>query len=143
MCESTRHRVASFQAPYCLCTQAAHVDLRFALLLVTSPGFLFGRCGEPSFPKINPGGAKVAERAVGDAALLNCASRSPVVRRRRDLAVFRVLLHQRVRSSPVSPGLADTLMALCSSRADPHMFVWFAGNDEHFFGVPSCPRKPS
>jgi hypothetical protein len=111
------------------------------LITLTSQNPLEKRAGEPSFSerlRRGPSNSAGAQRR----GFARYASRNPVVKRRRDLAVFRVLLHQRVRSSPVSPGLADTLMALCSSRADICKPVWLNGDGEHCFQCRRAPEDP-
>lgn len=67
---------------------------------MASPNHLWERDGEPSSPEVSSGGAKTRPTGARLRGTLEYASESRVVKRRRDLAVFRVLLHQGVRSSP-------------------------------------------
>jgi hypothetical protein len=139
--EPTRNRLASVQAPYCFVQRATCVALRFA----SSPWRhrVISRKGPANRPFLSglrrgPSNSAGARRH----GFARYRSRNPAVKRRRDLAVFRVLLHQRVRSSPVSPGLADTLMALCSFRADTYKPVWLNGSGEHCFQCRRAPDDP-
>lgn len=58
-------------------------------------------------------------RALGLASSSRGRSVSHRLSRRRGLADFRAFLRQCVRTTSGFPFAADTLLALCSSRADP------------------------
>lgn len=128
--------------PVCSRPRAVRVALSRATAASTSPYSLSEGSANRPFLKRTRERPKHPQRALGNVAKLDAASWNPDVVRRRDPAAFRVLLHQGVRSSPVLPGLADTLMAFCSSRADSHASVWFFWQRRTLSPVPPCPRNP-
>jgi len=83
--------------------------------------------------------ASVSDRPTARSHGLHGEARSRGVSRRRDLAAFRVLLHQRIRTKPLID-LADTLMAFFSSRAGSRATLWCCGETAHLLRGAGSPQ---
>jgi len=141
-CEPTRHRVASFLAPCCSCFRAAHVGLRIAAAVLTSPSRLCEKGGEPSFSQtlrrgqVNPSGrsttrlcplARAEAGSSNDAAIL------------RSSGSYSIRVSVRARCHRDSPILSWRF-------APPGLILIRPSGGWHrrtSSPMPPCPRTPS